>query len=99
MSLVSFDFHTQGIRRIGVQKRPNWKKDCEDCGLSFHSPAGGYWEEGARYAVPSALVDSLVHATAELYELCMRATAYVFEHEHAHAPLYKPQNEMDKITV
>jgi glutathionylspermidine synthase len=69
------------VRRLIVDKRPDWERKVTSQGLLYHT-AGGipYWDEGACYAFTPGQVDRVERVTAELWEMCLAAAQHVIEH-------------------
>lgn len=60
--------------RKNVAPRPDWQRRVEEHGLIWHTPYGQpYWSEGVYYSFTSAEIDQIKEATANLYNLFLRA--------------------------
>jgi len=69
------------VQRRKCVPRPNWKKQFEQLGFSYHSRDGVYWDESVCYRFTSSEIDLLEETTSELHRLCLEAVQHVVEHE------------------
>jgi glutathionylspermidine synthase len=70
------------MRRLTLTPRNEWQKKVEKIGLTFHTLADGtpYWDESAYWQFTSREIDRLEAATAQLYELCLKAGDAILDH-------------------
>jgi glutathionylspermidine synthase len=60
--------------RKQIAPRPDWQRRVEEHGLIWHSPYGQpYWNEGVYYSFTAAEIEQITEATANLYQLFLRA--------------------------
>lgn len=60
--------------RKNVAPRPDWQRRVEEHGLIWHTPYGQpYWNEGVYYSFTAAEIEQIKEATANLYNLFLRA--------------------------
>ena len=77
------------MRREPLVPRPDWPREADSLGFTFHSMGGVYWDERACYRFTAAEIDTLEAATAELHARCLEAVARVVErgdYERFHIP-------------
>jgi len=67
------------MKRISIDRRPNWQEKLEDIGFTFHSLDGVYWNEGICYEFTAEEIDWIEAVTGEMDRLCLEAVAYVME--------------------
>ena len=68
------------MRRLSLDPRSDWREKVEACGLIWHSIDGlPYWDESGAYSFNTADIDVLERATANLYDLFIKAGEYVVE--------------------
>ena len=65
------------MQRQPSTPRPQWEKELEEIGFTFHGLDGGYWTEDACYELMPREVDELESATAELHERCCEAAGRI----------------------
>ena len=68
------------MRRIAISPRNHWKQAVEKLGFGFHTTNVPYWDESAYYSFSMDEILLLEDATAELWELCLRAVQHVIDH-------------------
>ncbi len=67
------------MRRLTVQPRPDWQQKVENLGFGFHTAETTYWDEGAYYVFTMEEVLHIEGATAELWEMCLKAVQHVMD--------------------
>lgn len=67
------------MERIKVQPRNNWQKEVEKLGFGFHSTNIPYWDESVYYKFSIKEIDLIESATAELWDMCLKAVQYVID--------------------
>jgi glutathionylspermidine synthase len=67
------------MRRITIPPRNHWKQAVEKLGFGFHTTNVPYWDESAYYAFSMEEILFIEDATAELWELCLRAVQHVID--------------------
>ena len=60
------------MKRLVIEPRPNWKKDVERMGLSFHTIDGErYWDESACYEFTADEIDEIEKATQAINDMTL----------------------------
>lgn len=68
------------MKRLSVQPRPNWQREVEKVGLTFHTLNGQpYWDESVCYQFEAHEIDELETATEELQRRCLDAAQFVID--------------------
>jgi len=70
------------MRRHVCTPRPDWQKQVEQIGLTYHSHENGpYWDESACYELTTHEVDELEKAANTLHRLCIDAAEQIIERD------------------
>lgn len=74
------------MERITLTPRPDWQQKVEESGLIWHTLEDGtpYWNESACYVFTPAQIEKIEAATAELYDLFLKAGQHVIDHDLFH---------------
>lgn len=67
------------MKRIHIEKRPDWQKIVENQGLTFHQD---YYNESYAYEFSRYEIDQIERATNQIFDLCAEAMNYVINHEN-----------------
>lgn len=67
------------MKRIKVEPRNNWQAQVEKLGFGFHTTEVAYWDESAYYTFKPGEIELIESATAELWEMCLKAVQYVID--------------------
>ena len=68
------------MQRIFAPPRPDWRRDVEETGFTYHTIDGEpYWDEAGWFEFSMTEVEKLELATNTLHELCMRAVQVVID--------------------
>src|SRR5690606_38393842 len=68
-----------------LTKDPNWIKRVEEIGYGFHTDhENPYWIDHYYYSISDQFADKIYHATAELWQMCLKAVEYVIENKQYH---------------
>ncbi|GEN75722.1 glutathionylspermidine synthase family protein [Chryseobacterium hagamense] len=67
------------MKRTASPIRKNWEEKLENLGFGYHSLEGLYWDESHYYEFSMQEVDTLEKATAELWQMCLKAVDYIIE--------------------
>lgn len=67
------------MQRLTTTPRNNWQKAVEALGFGFHTTDVPYWDESAYYTFTMPEVEKLESATAELWEMCIKAVQHVID--------------------
>lgn len=61
---------------------PNWKSRLESIGYGYYADGEQpYWIDNYYYEISNAEADSIYHATAELWQMCLKAVEYVISNK------------------
>lgn len=61
---------------------PNWKSRLESIGYGYYTDGEQpYWIDNYYYEISNAEADSIYHATAELWQMCLKAVEYVISNK------------------
>lgn len=66
--------------RESFTPRPDWQRQFEDVGFSYHSIDGLYWDERYAYRFDSAQIDLLEQATIDLHQMSLQAVDHIIRH-------------------
>ena len=73
------------MKRVSVQKRPNWEQTNKELGMDFNFVDNDiYWDEGVAYEFTSKEIDNLEKATNELNDMCLLAVEHVIANDKFH---------------
>ncbi|HYF22185.1 MAG TPA: glutathionylspermidine synthase family protein [Caulobacteraceae bacterium] len=69
------------MRRVRIDARPDWREKVENLGLWWHTTEDGrtYWDESAYWAFDLEEVERIEAATAELYDMVLKAVGRVID--------------------
>lgn len=73
------------MKRISIEARPDWQKECEKVGFYWHTLATDpgvdptYWDETHAYEFTEAEIETIESASTELYRMCLAAVDYVLQ--------------------
>ena len=69
------------MRRHAIEVRDGWQQMVERVGLTYHTLEDGrpYWDESAYWEFSSAEIDRIEAATAEIYEMALKAGDAILE--------------------
>lgn len=65
------------MKRNIITPRKDWQQKVEAVGFDFHTIGDIYWDESAFYEFSLAEINMIESATAELWEMCLKAVDYV----------------------
>jgi glutathionylspermidine synthase len=75
------------LKRISIERRPEWQKLCEDVGFYWHTLQAEpgvdpeYWDESKAYEFTEQEIDRIDDATTVLYRMCLSAVDYAIERD------------------
>lgn len=68
------------MRRVMASPRPNWRRDVEELGFTYHTIDGDlYWDEAGWYEFTLAEIEEIEAATNTLHGLCLQAVQFVLD--------------------
>ena len=68
------------MRRITAEPRPNWRRDVEELGFTFHTIDNEpYWDEAGWYEFSRNEIEDLELATNCLHDMCLKAVQAVID--------------------
>jgi glutathionylspermidine synthase len=67
------------VRRVPAFPRPDWQNKVASAGLTWHTPAGPYWNESAFYEFTAQEIDTLESATNQLAEMALAAAQHMID--------------------
>jgi glutathionylspermidine synthase len=67
------------VRRVPAFPRSNWQSKVAAAGLTWHTPAGPYWNESAFYEFTAQEIDMLESATNQLAEMALAAAQHMID--------------------
>ena len=84
------------MERIAIKPRNNWQNKVEKLGFGFHSTNVPYWDESAYYKITMDEVLHIEKATAELWDMCLKAVQFVID-TNAYNQFHIPENFIEHI--
>ena len=70
------------MRRVNAMPRPNWRRDVEEIGLTYHTIDGDiYWDEAGWYEFTLREIEEIERATNTLHELCLNAVQVIIDED------------------
>lgn len=69
------------MQRLQVKPRRFWRQRVEQMGFGFHSTDIPYWDESICYQFTMEQIEALENATAELWEMCLKAVQSVIDRQ------------------
>lgn len=69
------------MKRENLTPRPDWQRQFESLGFTYHSIDGLYWDERYAYRFTAAQIDAVDDATAELHQMALQAVEHVISRE------------------
>ncbi len=70
------------MRRVTAMPRPNWRRDVEELGFTYHTIDDElYWDEAGWYEFTLAEIEEIETATNALQEMCLQAVQAVLDQD------------------
>ncbi len=69
------------MKRVKTTIRNNWQSAVEKLGFGFHTSDIAYWDESVYYSFEPTEIESIEKATAELWEMSLKAVQHVIDHK------------------
>lgn len=71
------------VKNVSID--PNWKSRLESIGYGYHSSDNvPYWVDDRYYEITAHEADSIYQATADLWQMCLKAVEHVIQHKLYH---------------